>query len=403
MATVWDPPRFARAYAAPDEPGLPYLRPYDVFDYLPIGDDRLSYGRNEDLDKLVPTPGMILQTCSGRNLGPCSMTDEFVGRFALSHDMIRIEIPEPELRFYVYAFLKTSFGQLLLRRSMSGSVIDHLTTSDVRAVPVPLFDQSIRSEVERLSASSVTLVTEARRRVNDLLRDQLQRLPPEPLVDRLRDGWTIAGRDLVDRIDASYYAPQVRAARAQLLREGGVRLGELASAALPVRYKRYYVDGDNGRPILSGRQLLQFHPINLRRVSDRSFKNPKEYEVKAGMTIFGAVGRAEGRQGTPALVTSDRDGWLASNDVMRLVPRTSTSPGALWLATATTQVRTQVNALSFGSVIDHMNPWDVEDVIVPLIEDGLACEVEDAWELFAQARAAERQATALLEARLNES
>jgi hypothetical protein len=106
--------------------------------------------------------------------------------------------------------------------------------------------------------------------------------------------------------------------------------------------------------VLSGRQLLQVEPINLRRVSDRSFKTPTEYVLKPGMTIFGASGRSEGRQGSPALITEDRVGWLASDDVMRLRPLPGVKPAGLWLAVATPQAQVQIKALSFGSVVDHM-------------------------------------------------
>ncbi len=140
--------------------------------------------------------------------------------------------------------------------------------------------------------------------------------------------------------------------------------------------------------------------MNLRYVSDRSFRDPAAYELAAGMTVFGAVGRSEGRQGTPALVTAERYGWLASNDVMRLRPRAGVRPAALWLAVAAAQTRLQINALSFGSVVDHMNPWDVEDLMLPPVGDDLAEEAEQAWEEFATAGAGFARASQLLDSAL---
>jgi hypothetical protein len=103
------------------------------------------------------------------------------------------------------------------------------------------------------------------------------------------------------------------------------------------------------------------------------------------MTIFGAVGRSEGRQAWPALVTADRDGWLASNDVMRLVPQPGQRPGALWLGVAAPRTQVQIKALSFGSVVDHMNPWDVEQIAIPAVSDDLAHVVESAWDNYSAA------------------
>lgn len=70
IAKVWLPKRFKRAYAADGEPSAPYLRPYDVFNYIPEPADWLSTIRTKELGQYQLNRGMILQTCSGRNLGP---------------------------------------------------------------------------------------------------------------------------------------------------------------------------------------------------------------------------------------------------------------------------------------------------------------------------------------------
>lgn len=400
IADVWDPPRFARAYAAPDEPSKPYLRPYDVFDYLPAESDRLSLLRNEDVDRLVPSVGTLLQTCSGRNLGPVTMADEDIAEFALSHDMIRIESADDDDRCYLLAFLKTPTGQALLRRGRSGSVIDHITTRDVQALPLPVVVGDVRKIVVDGVRSAVTASAAARTALRRVRFEQERRLPTPPRDPAKRNGWTVPSRLVRDRLDAATYDPRLRAAVDQVQDAGGVRCGDLAVAALPHRYKRYYVEPAHGRPILSGRQLLQPEPINLRYVSDRSFKVPADYELHAGMTVFGAVGRSEGRQGTPALITEDRDGWLASNDVMRLTPQAGVSPAALWVAIVAGQTRLQINALSFGSVVDHMNPWDVEDLWIPAADDDLTAQAEQAWSDFSLASLALATSVATLEAAL---
>jgi hypothetical protein len=398
VARVWDPPRFARAYAATLEPGMPYLRPYDVFDFMPSAADRLSKLRNSDLDRLTPAPGTILQTCSGRNLGPLTITDDTLAGFALSHDMVRIDVNDDRLRYWVLAFLKTATGQAILRRGRSGSVIDHITVPDIGALPLPMADSDVRRTVIKLMRRGIERAATARRDLLGLLAQVDATFPVPTLADPTREGWSQPARSIQDRLDAGFYEPRVVATRSQLAAAGAHRLGDLGEAKLPLRYKRYYVEADHGRPIMSGRQLLQFEPVNLRYVSDRSFRNPVEYEIRAGMTVFGAVGRSEGRQGIPALVTAGRDGWLASNDVMRLTPRPGVRPGALWLAVAAALTRLQINALSFGSVVDHMNPWDVEAILAPPIAASDALAAEKAWARFSSAAVDIADAVGYLEA-----
>jgi len=401
FATVWDPPRFARAYASPAEIGKPYLRPYDVFDYLPMESDRLSVLRNEDVDGLVPRVGTLLQTCSGRNLGPVTIADADIAEFALSHDMIRIDAPNEEDQLYLLIFLKSRTGQALLRRNMSGSVIDHITTRDVAGLPVPLVADDLRAEIVKCAGAAVAASAAARTRLRLTVLEQERRLPTPRRDPAHRQGWTLSSRLVDDRLDAAFYDPLIRASVEQVRDSGGVRCRDLAQAFLPLRYKRFYVQPGHGRRILSGRQILQADPVNLRHVSDRSFRVPALYELHPGMTVFGAVGRSEGRQGTPALVTDDRAGWLASNDVMRLTPRPGVNPAALWLAIAAGQTRLQINALSFGSVVDHMNPQDVESLILPPVDDDLAAATEQAWGDFATANSILNATVERLESALN--
>jgi hypothetical protein len=400
VGRIWMPQRFARAWASPAEPGIPYLRPYDVFDYLPIATDYISIDRHSGADEVRPAPGSLLQTRSGRNLGPCTYADDYITQFALSDDMIRIEISDLDTRAYALAFLRTPTGQALLRRGKSGSVIDHLTTTDVAAIPIPLLPLDTRLPIVERVVRSVAAAASARIQLAALLAAQADDLPLPSRDGTLQGGWTLTAGAVRNRLDAAFYDPLVAAARSQIRAAGGTRCGDVAEASLPVRYKRYYVFGGHGRPILSGRQILQLEPVNLRHVSDRSFREPEKYVIRSGMTIFGADGRAEGSQGAAALVTSDRSEWLASNHVMRLTPRADVRPGALWLAITARQSRIQINALSFGSVVDQVNPGDVEDILLPHVDETASQKAEDAWQLFSEAASAMREAVSLLETAL---
>lgn len=138
LGRTWTPHRFKREWAAPHEDSVPYLRPYDIFEYVPEPAGHLSVSRSDNLDQLITEPGVILQSCSGRNLGPSVMVDSALSRFALSHDLVRIRIEDATLRHYVLAYLNSPTGQVLMRRGRSGSVIDHVTERAVAETSVPL-------------------------------------------------------------------------------------------------------------------------------------------------------------------------------------------------------------------------------------------------------------------------
>src|SRR5260370_27669268 len=66
IARIWQPTRFSKVEASPREDQIGYLRPYDVFEYLPRSADFVSVKRSGDIERCKLTRGTIMQSCSGR-------------------------------------------------------------------------------------------------------------------------------------------------------------------------------------------------------------------------------------------------------------------------------------------------------------------------------------------------
>lgn len=395
LGTVLPTSRTKRVYAAAGEDSVPYLRPYDVFDYLPQPADLLSRSGSPRIEQLMPEPGTILQTCSGRNLGPLAYADEYIGRFAVSDDMLRLRIADESERMYAMAFLSTPTGQALLTRSKTGGVIDHLSAADLGSVEVP-FIADVRDRVVTDMRRAVNLREAARLRLDHLVAEYESSIPKPVRSAPMRSGWTQRAASFSDRIDVAYYDPLLREIRARLKEAGGVRVGEVAETFIPGRYKRYYVSPEYGKPIVSGRQLLQAKPVNLRYIAPRSL-NYAEFSLEEGMVAFGAEGRAEERIAQPALITSERAGWLANNHVMRVRAKAGVNPGWLYLAFAISQTQAQVKACSCGSVVDTVYPRDLDRVILPPVDDEKGDEAAQAWADLSSANEYERRAVDSLE------
>ncbi|QFG23444.1 hypothetical protein [Actinomadura sp. WMMB 499] len=397
-ASVRAPGRFKRTYAADGEEFVSYLRPYDVFDYLPFEADKLSRARTEALDDYLIRAGDLLQSCSGRNLGPLTIADAHLAKFALSHDMIRVSINDHADRLYTLAFLRTPTGQHLLRGDLNGSVIDHITVEQVAAISVP-FVRSVQRDVSDLMRHATELRERARIKLDEVTRGFAASLPKATVRGRRSSGWTLSATGLNGRLDAAFHDPAVADIRAALKEIGGVYVKDVAASSIPGRYRRYYVDAEHGRPIVSGRQLLQSLPINLKYISERSF-DYSAYELTEGMIAFGAEGRAEERIAQPALISSDRAGWLANNHVMRVRPNPGVNPGWLYLAFVVPQVQMQVKACSAGSVVDAVNASDLGKVILPPMDNVLGDTAIDCWNSFAEASETESRAIQMLESEI---
>lgn len=394
VARVWAPNRFKRAYASSKEISVPYLRPYDVFEYLPQAADYLSTTRTKRLDKYRLREGMILQSCSGRNLGPAILVDEYLAQFVLSHDMLRIEIDDQELRYYVLAFLQSVAGQQLLRRDKSGSVIDHISEDHVRELRVPIFPAS--TEAARLMQEAVTLRGRARTKLA-AARATFEKVLPK--IERKKPrclGWTTSAKDLTGRIDAAFYDPLVGSVRKSITGAGGQQVKDVARVVKPAgRYKTRYVSPEHGRHLLSGTQVLQAWPINLKYLATAALRDATRYELHEGWIVYQADGRAEEGLGRPSVVTADRERWLASGHVGRVIAEEGTDWGWLYLALSTPHAQLQIKASSSGSVVDSTFEWDMEAVVLPNGEAGSA--VRDAWRDFSKAAIKEAEARAVVE------
>lgn len=141
-ARVWQPGRNVLTYAGEGEAYIPYIQPYDIMEYMPVMRSKIS-SHVKGLEELRVKSGTILQTCSGRNLGPLIIADKYLENFILGSDLIRIDIPNKELRNYVFAFFSTWFGQALLHSNKTGSVIDHLSKDDLKSISIPLLENVI--------------------------------------------------------------------------------------------------------------------------------------------------------------------------------------------------------------------------------------------------------------------
>ncbi|HEX5307512.1 MAG TPA: hypothetical protein VFW38_00335 [Solirubrobacteraceae bacterium] len=398
LAEVWMPNRLTQVTAVPGEASRPYLKPHDLFRYLTNPADRLSVTRTRDIEAYEVRRGMILQTRSGRNLGPGVLVDEYLADFVVSDDLIRIWVDDSRMRFYLAAYLLSSTGRALLRRDKSGSVIDHLSVSHVAAQEIPLLSSDVFDEISETMAEAFLLVEEARLELTEQLRGYEAQLPSPSCSAPGPTGWTVNNTQLLGRLDAASYDPWIAQIRDEMLAAGGAPVGDHAEVLKPPgRYKTNYVDAAYGLPFLSGTQILQLEVVNQRYMSPKAFVDADSYKLEPGWSVYQADGRAQESLGFPAMVLGDRRGWAASGHVGRLVPRDGTNAGWLWLAVSTWQVQVQLKALASGSVVDSTFPSDMQSVVLPPAGDVDGDAVTAAWSKFSEARHRKRVALQILD------
>ncbi len=367
LISIWQPNRNTLVYGGEGETTVPYLQPYDILEYLPTSRSDISSHQN-DIESLRVKAGTLLLTCSGRNLGPLVIADEYIEQFVFGSDLIRMEISDDSLKYYIFAFLSTWIGQALLHSNKTGSVIDHLSKKDVAALLIPLLDEKCFSTISQTMQKSYELYASARKSLNESQKKFNKIVGIERASKKLCKGWGIGFNDLfnANRLDAAFFDPYTAKAAKDLEAVGGIRLKCVADVIKPSgRYKTTYVEKEYGKPLISGRQLLQDQIVGLKYLPSNREKLYKEFVLLDNTIAFPADGRVEGRLGTPTFITASRAGWFASGHIERIIPHNNINPGYIYLAFSHPAVQAQIYSVACGSVVDAVYSNDVENVVIP--------------------------------------
>ena len=153
---IWKGARFKREDLEVEDPGenvVKYYTPSAVFmrgegaklfDLSKAGDRRQSVIRRH-----AATAGEILITRSG-TIGRATVVGRSLEGVVLSDDLIRVWIDDPELRAFVFSFLRSAAGQAQLKRNEYGTVQQHLEPSHVADLMLPIPDDpEVRAQLMR--------------------------------------------------------------------------------------------------------------------------------------------------------------------------------------------------------------------------------------------------------------
>lgn len=378
VSNIYYPNRFKRIYATSKGAGTPFLTPSAAFHFRPTSDKLLAKTCPE-YDECFVDEGALLVTRSG-TVGRITIATEYLVKFALSDDIIRVEqstVPSG----YLYAYLSSWIGQALISKDRYGSAIKHLEPHHIGNVSVPLVDESVQKVIHQEIVKAFQLRDEA----NNLLDnadDLLYKLLGLPAFDEELVGYfdnpdadkhlpspksfVLNTSELDDRFDGSYHVPIARTA-IKLVKKSNyeaVQLGNLISRVFhPPRFPRTYVDEAFGVPFLQGSHLPQIRPYDLKFISSTvNKKQAKQCLVKPNwilVTRSGTIGRL-------GLVPKIENDLAASEHMIRIVAKKGGShPGYIMAFLATPYGQHQLKSKIYGAVVDELTEEDTEAVWIP--------------------------------------
>jgi type I restriction enzyme S subunit len=397
LVDAWVGSRFKRIWVY--QGGIPIYQPSAITELLPEPDGFLSGKTRADLQALRVHAPQILLTCSG-TVGKVALVSRTLSGHVFSHDLLRLTCRNPADTGYVYAFLKSRAGQLLLGSNQYGAVITHIEPEHLSGIPVPNAPEEVKRRIHEAVARSFELRDESNDllvQARTLLADALA-LPP--LADFAKIHTPSSGKpktfsvrlkELEGRLDGSYHLPVGRSIEAHLHEHAAevTTVGDSRVSRkiiLPGRFKRVYVDEDDGVPFLSPRSIGELNPTDKKWISLKQHANKinRELALKAGMIIV----TCSGTIGNVALVSTPWEGWVMTHDLVRIIP-TDSMQGFLfvWLSIPHTQFL--LKAKAYGSVVQHIDREHVAKLPVPLLADAAVQAKINALALAASSKRSE--------------
>lgn len=373
------PGRFKRVYC-PSGHGIPFFLPSQLMEVNPVPEKFISAVTDCPIDALRLKEGTIALARSG-SIGPISFVSKTMAGKVFSDDVIRMSFRFSDDAGYVYAFLKSHAGQLLLCGSQYGAVITHIEPEHLDSIPVPDAPPATKTRIHEAIAKSYALRDESNdllHKATALLQEALD-LPSivdidgssSPRAEKPRT-FDVRLRDLAGRLDGSYHVPVVRTIEMRLASSGS----EIATVGdprvskqiiLPGRFKRVYVEEGYGKVFIGGKQLGELDPSNKKylSVAHHGKQIERQLTLRKNMTLVtcsGTIGRV-------ALVGRHWDGWTASQHILRVVPASDDIAGYLYVWLSSEWAKPLILRHSYGAVIDEIDDSQLSSVPVPLLPD----------------------------------
>ncbi len=378
---IYYPGRFKRIYAKSKPDGTPFLTASEMLHSRPSTDEFLA-NNTSAVDICSVTPGWLLVTRSG-TVGRLVYVGQRLAKFAITDDALRIQA-KAVLVGYIYAFLSTWIGQVLITKDQYGSAIKHLEPHHLASVPVPLIPESEQAKIHAEIMRAYALRDEANElldEADELLHQELglprfdeslvPYLPTPPRTTTKRPelphpkAFRLGISALNDRLDASFHVPVARTAIEVLLKGKypPVQLRTFTDdIVVAPRFKRIYVPEEYGVPFLQGSHLPQMRPYDLKYLSRAKQEGLERWIIRKGwvlVTCSGTIGRV-------GLVSSYQDKWAASQHLLRIVAdHRKGHPGYIAAFLMTPYGQHQLTAKIYGGIIDEITEEDTGAVWMP--------------------------------------
>ena len=405
LAKIWQPNRLKAILVRPEH-GVPVITATQVFDIWPTPRKWLAPSKTPDLADRYVEPGWILVTRSG-TVGDAVITYSAHAGIVVSDDLIRIEVENPELRSYVYAFLRTWFGREMMRSSHYGNVIKHLEVAHLEQIPVPILDPLL--DETHKSVSSAFEARDSAHRLDSFSRAKFAEAMQDWPDATNEAGYGIASSQIFGgrrRLEAYAHSPDSRFLSQMYERnaESVMTLGSVAEILPLGRFKRIF--GETGITYLDSEPIFKINPEITKFLTPATDVNLEAYMVRRGWLLMACSGQIYGLNGQTIMANEWHEGKAITQHILRIIPSIGNiQPGYLQTVLShPTLGQPLVVSRAYGTSVPELAPEDIRQLPIPRLAPGIENEIaeaaETANELRRRAAESENDAVSKLECEL---
>lgn len=137
---ILHPNRFKRVYST-KENGVPFFGGKNLMNLNPLSGKYLALSQHEDVinNDLRVKENSLIVTRSG-TIGKIVLTPKHWHDWIGSDDLLRVYPANNDIAGYIYCWLNSDYGNLLLKRNIYGAVVDHIEVLHIEETEIPLLN-----------------------------------------------------------------------------------------------------------------------------------------------------------------------------------------------------------------------------------------------------------------------
>ena len=328
---------------------------------------------DKKINDLRVKPNTILISRSG-TVGNITFVNETLSKLLISEHAIRLECNE--YPGYVYAYLKSDIGQIMINSKKYGAVIQEIEPEHLSEIVIPDADKIIKLKIDKIIKKAYKLLDESNKLIEEAENTLINELKLPELKDIIDEDnveiFNVRLSNINKRLDASYHLPIIEIIN-KCLSENSREVLKLRDNKLTKRivlagvFKRTYVEKNEGIPFLGGKEITQFVPQIEKFLSKAKHEKRYEKELKVKENMILVTDR--GTIGTIALVPKNFENWAVSQNVLKVEASNIDIAGYLYIYLNTEYGNALIKRETYGSVVDMIDDKSLGNINIPILKD----------------------------------